>query len=121
VATDYSQTSWTFSTVYTSNDGYHPVSGNRRFGVHQDGQEIKFFSRGVDRTSIALYSIANTGGYGFNQADSVWESFQDNVRNFLGDSAEIKSPVTWRPRYSDIQDILNGDMDISELDQCSEI
>jgi len=107
--------------VYTSNDGYHPVSGNRRFGVHQDGQEIKFFSRGVDRTSIALYSIANTGGYGFNQADSVWESFQDNVRNFLGDSAEIKAPVTWRPRCSDIQDILNGDMDISELDQCSEI
>jgi len=55
------------------------------------------------------------------KADSVWESFQDNVRNFLGDSAEIKAPVTWRPRCSDIQDILNGDMDISELDQCSEI
>jgi len=121
VTTDYSQTSWTFSTVWTSDDGYHPVSGNRRFGYHQDGQEIKFFSRGVDRTSIPLYSIANTVGGGFNKADSVWESFQDNVRNFLGDSAEIKAPVTWRPRYSDIQDILNGDMDISELDQCSGI
>jgi len=24
---------WVFGTVYTPNDGYHPVSGNRQFGV----------------------------------------------------------------------------------------
>ncbi|MFO8232412.1 MAG: hypothetical protein R6U20_07080, partial [Longimonas sp.] len=36
VATDYSSSHWIFSTVYTDEDGTHPVSGNRQFGFTEN-------------------------------------------------------------------------------------
>ncbi|MBK7636218.1 MAG: hypothetical protein IPJ13_19560 [Saprospiraceae bacterium] len=58
IATQYQPgTFWTFSTLNApgwfqggSQDGYHPVSGNRRFGLipNQDGS-YTFYTSGVDR------------------------------------------------------------------------
>src|SRR5262249_6332040 len=46
---------WIFSTVWTPDDEWHPVSGNREFGYVEDADGgYTFYTRGADRLSGVL-------------------------------------------------------------------
>jgi hypothetical protein len=69
---------WRFSTVWTTGDFGHPVSGNREFGylANADGS-FTFYTRGADRTTAALDAIAAAAVFG--GADALWSSFQQKL------------------------------------------
>lgn len=107
---------WIFSTVWTPRDGYHPVSGNREFGVsdNNDGT-VTFYTRGVDRISGLFFrgvdTVAGVAGAGvFDGGDAVWRSFQDHIHSdFPGNRSEVHAPVIHRPDYAKVKSILNGE------------
>ncbi len=66
---------WIFSTVKSPLDGKHPVSGNRRFGIHKNPDGSYYlYTKGIDRitrslenwlqqnTNIPFSSAENCGG-----------------------------------------------------------
>jgi hypothetical protein len=118
-------TPWAFSFSEDDYDGPHPVSGNREFGYNQnlDGS-YTFFTRGVDRfTSGVLEEVANSlsSENQFEGADNLWETIQQNLVNHVnnpdnGGVASVINPVTWRPDWEDVKDVLNGVKPITELD-----
>lgn len=55
VVTCATDTDFVFSTVNTINGGYHPVSGNRGFGIKDNGNGTwTFYSKGADRETRVL-------------------------------------------------------------------
>ena len=122
VASGDDQASWIFTTLYTSEDGYHPVSGNRRFGFSDNGDgTYTFYTRGTDRLSTDYYDWGNwlMGGFAFNSADDLWQSFQDQIAGDFGAAATVHAPVTYRPDYEQVADVLNGTADVSALEGCN--
>jgi len=74
---------WTFSTISTpfSDNGDHPVSGHRQFGLvlNPDTGKWEFFIRGLDRvTSNILPSVVLDGG------NTLWECLTNNLAKDLG-------------------------------------
>ena len=102
--------------------GNHPVSGTRQFGyeVNSNGS-FNFFVRGVDRfdSNIAEnMAWAFQGFDSFDGADDLWESFQNKTRNFVnsnGGNSSIISPTKNRPDWDRVQQVLNGELPISDL------
>jgi hypothetical protein len=73
---------WRFSTIWTSGDFGHPVSGNREFGyvTNADGS-FTFYTRGADRTTALLDLTAANAVY--SGADTLWQSFQTKVAAYV--------------------------------------
>lgn len=120
VATSYSSNNWTFSTAWTPEDLYHPVSGNRMFGAVDNGNgTATFYTRGVDRISTRLnvaidflaLDIYASGG-------EIWENFQQNLKNAFGSSARIQAPVVYRPKYAEIRAVLSSGARVSSINGC---
>lgn len=121
IVSEHSPSRWTFSTVYTTFDGAHPVSGNRRFGFVQQGSHVTFFTRGIDRMTGLLDRVANTGGFAFDQADALWQSFQQQIVRAVessGGSATALDPITYRPDWNEVEDVITGAAPISSIDGC---
>ncbi len=76
---------WIFSTVYTHDNGYHPVSGNREFGVHVGANGgVTIYTKGVDRVSGVLDHGANSFFDSVVEGqEALWRSFQTKVANFV--------------------------------------
>lgn len=111
-----STNSWIFTTLYTSEDDWHPVSGNRKFGFtkNNDGT-VTFFTRGVDRLSNDWYKWGQKiTGVPFGETDNLWSSFQDLIAADFN-SATIHEPVTWRPNWAKVSAILQGNQSVSTL------
>ena len=72
-----SATDWIFSTVATANDGLHPVSGNRGFGVvrNADGS-LTIFTKAADRATNAFFGASGV----FQEGHAVWLRFIGNLR-----------------------------------------
>lgn len=72
-----STTDWIFTTVATANDGLHPVSGNRGFGVvrNADGS-LTIFTKAADRATNAFFGASGV----FQEGHAVWLRFIDNLR-----------------------------------------
>lgn len=117
VVSESSSSSWVFTTVYTPFDGSHPVSGNREFGFRRNGDQVTFYTRGVDRMTTPLDRIANTDGYAFSQADALWSSFQDKIKSEIGGDAALSSMVA-RPNWDNVGAVLSGEMDVSSIEGC---
>ena len=124
VATDYSSSHWIFSTVYTAEDGTHPVSGNRQFGFNQhDDGSVTFYTQATDRISSNRWRAGNLVDYIplvdgiFEGGGNVWENLQENIGDDL-DFAVVADPVTFRPDYDQVQAVLDGEADISTLKEC---
>jgi hypothetical protein len=110
---------WVFGTVYTPNDGYHPVSGNRQFGVRtNDNGTATFYTRGVDRISTDAMRAGNFvadlfGPSGFEQADALWTSlFEEGIAEDLGlpgPSGVAFDSTLYRTDYDAVQDLVDGD------------
>jgi len=96
---------WLFSTLWTPDDGGHPVSGNRQFGfVPASAGEFIFYTRGADRTTSQLdNALAATV---FGAAHRLWLSFQRRLAAFVnsnGGSAGIEVPVSNRYDWPTVQ------------------
>lgn len=79
---------WTFSTVWTPDDGNHPVSGNRRFGYEiRHAGEFVFYTRGADRTTTLADSQLSTTVFG--AAEHLWRSFQARLAAFVNANGGI--------------------------------
>lgn len=105
--------------------GNHPVSGTRQFGFEtvpsRSGPSYNFFVRGVDRfDSNIIQNFANVRFLGepFTGADDLWESFQNNLDQFVnannGTSFTIE-PIKNRPDWGKVMDVLEGKEPISSL------
>jgi hypothetical protein len=107
-----------------SQDGYHPVSGNRQFGfiLHPNGN-MELYTKGADRyfTPPPTPGQASPNmlfGYlieklAFSGADNLWESFQQGISSFVNDpnfggSGVINTPIKKRPKVKDeLKNLLN--------------
>jgi hypothetical protein len=85
VAAEIASDHWIFSTLWTPDDGGHPVSGNRRFGFEpRSAGEFVFYTRGADRTTTVVDSrLAATV---FGAAHHLWKSFQLRVAAFVNNN-----------------------------------
>jgi len=88
-ATCATDTDFVFSTVETQEDGKHPVSGNRGFGLraNQDGTWT-FYSMGADRESDFLPNKLNfskhmDGKDTFQEGVAFWHSFYGQMTKVL--------------------------------------
>jgi hypothetical protein len=114
---------WIFSTLtaplwpYTQ-DGTHPVSGNRQFGIKPlSNGNYEFFTKGVDRFFVPVDfndPFSNSGRklvayimekIAFSGADDLWTSVQDEVISFVnqkGGSASKGATLKKRPKFLDV-------------------
>ena len=87
---------WRFSTVWTTQDLGHPVSGNREFGyvVNPNGSWT-FYTRGADRTTSALDAASASAVY--SGADALWQSFQQKLVTYVNSNggAAAAGPRHW--------------------------
>jgi len=112
---------WVFATAQTPVDDDHPVSGNREFGFTRNGNQITFYTRGVDRISSVYHRIGSfaswaTGqGTGFQQADDLWSSLMQGIRADLKqanggqDVATVPEETTYRPDWNDVAKLYDDD------------
>jgi hypothetical protein len=84
-----SPTDFVFSTVRTDRDGWHPVAGNRAFGVRDNGNgSLTIWTKAADR-------VVDAGLFGalpealreeiFNQGHAVWLRLLDNLQRRFAD------------------------------------
>ena len=109
---------WTFSTLNApgwlegeSWDGFHPVSGNRRFGLVQNSDgTFTFYTSGVDRLTGWWHKIFVGEGFAFSEADDLWKCFLDNIKNFvLINSGSISNDydcTTVRPKWLELRNAI---------------
>lgn len=120
MCTDFNEgQNWTFSTLNApgwlegdSYDGFHPVSGNRQFGIIENGDgTYTFYTSGVDRLTgwWHVLSSADTN-VPFDIAEELWKCFLDQIREFvegLGGEVLINYDCTnVRPDLGSLQDII---------------
>ncbi len=86
---------WRFSTIFTQRDAYHPVSGNREFGIKQEGISWVIYTRGVDRPSTWVYELGSL--YLFDGGHQLWLSFQNKLAQFVNANFGL---ATVRPEFS---------------------
>lgn len=89
---------WVFTTAHSQSAGYHPVTGNRMWGIQPDGNEWVLFTRGADRATQLLDWVENVIGSVWAGADALWRSFQARVRDFI--NANYGSAVVVKPESS---------------------
>ena len=120
---------WMFTTIKTpfgfltqGLDGPHPVSGNRKFGLtrNQNGS-YTFYTRGVDRVTDGLDIALIVEKFKFSKADNLWQSLQQGIKNYIqnnsyGNVITVNTPVTWRPKYDEIKDVLIKNKPLSTLE-----
>jgi len=99
-------------------DDDHPVSGNREFGFTQNGSQITFYTRGVDRISTNTMRAGNAvadllGPGGFEQADALWTSlFDEGIAEdlgVLGPSGVAFDSTLYRADYDAIENLMDDD------------
>src|SRR5690606_5140547 len=119
---------WMFTTIKTpfgfltqGLDGPHPVSGHRKFGLtkNQNGS-YTFYTRGVDRITGGLGAAIMGQDYMFQQADNLWQSLQQGIKNYIqtnsyGNIITVNTPIKWRPNYDKIKDVLIKNKPLSTL------
>jgi hypothetical protein len=132
ICSQYNNTSWTFTTIEVpwgpseGQDGIHPVSGNREFGIVQNPNgSYTFFTRAADRMTDGFEStIAENGtifANPFANPDSLWNSLKSKVHTFVqnnnGSSITPSSNDNkiWSPNWSKVRQYLRGEVSISEL------
>jgi hypothetical protein len=113
---------WTFSTLNApgwfegdSWDGFHPVSGNRRFGIitNPDGS-YTFYTSGVDRLTGWWHALADATPFidAFGDADALWACVLEIIEDFVNDNGGVASSnfdcTTIRPSWSELRNALQG-------------
>jgi hypothetical protein len=78
---------FTYSTVTSPEDGEHPVSGNRTFGIQTDPVNggYTFYISGVDRATNGLFNLG-ADVFGWSSASSLWQNVMANVQSYVTDN-----------------------------------
>lgn len=105
---------WTFTTVFTkiNNAGEHPVSGNRQFGIFNNGAGYTFYTRAADRQTTNYFLFNGLSQkLTFNGADDLWECTFEQIKEYIESlggtcDGEIEQDA-WRPNYNDIKSKLS--------------
>lgn len=119
---------FTVTTMVTPKDEYHPVQGNRRWGIYtnSEGGGFTFYTMGVDRLTNGAMAMGNavmtffTGQSGFEQADVLWRSLQTKMIDFInqngGNARQYdNSEIVVRTKFNEINSYLNGTMTFEQL------
>ncbi len=120
VVDDDTNDHWTVSTIKSTLDGMHPVTGNRRWGydTNTDGS-YTFYVTGADRITNPFGQLAQTiFNAPFGGADDLWKSYQRNVASFVNHNSGVATtlpPKTFRPDYSAIKQYLDGTITLTQL------
>lgn len=72
----------------------------------------------ISNTIENFLNTVTLGRNPFFGADSLWESFQDKINGFTntnGGVSKILKPITNRPDWGEVKDVLNGKKPISDL------
>ncbi len=114
---------WTFSTLNApgwleggSWDGFHPVSGNRRFGLIQNADgSYTFYTSGVDRLTGWWHRIIPGEGIALDKADELWKCFLDNIKTFVTNNGGTVSNdydcTTVRPKWQELRNAIKQGCD----------
>jgi Skp family chaperone for outer membrane proteins len=56
-----------------------------------------------------------------NKTDNLWQSLQQGIKNYIqnnsyGNVITVNTPVTWRPKYDEIKDVLIKNKPLSTLE-----
>ncbi len=134
ICSQFQDCCWLFSTVTApflpaSEDGFHPVSGNRQFGYisNPDGS-MEIYTRGADRFFYPPvgdpYRVDKLLAYllekpAFAGADALWDSFQEGVVNYAennGGNATKGIPIKNRPKAKDeLKNLLKQNFPITNV------
>jgi subtilisin family serine protease len=101
---------WIFTTAHGGPAGYHPVTGNRMWGIRSDGNEWVLFTRGADRATQLVDYVGNVAGSIWSGADVLWRSFQTKVKDFICVNhglAVVIDPVSKRWAWKSVQSSLS--------------
>jgi len=83
-----SPTNFVLSTVRTNRDGWHPVAGNRAFGVRDNGSTLTIWTKAADRiVSGGFFARLPESGREaiFRQGHEVWLRLIDNLAKQYAD------------------------------------
>lgn len=124
ILTEKTSEYWTFSTIKEPYAGAHPVSGNRRFGyvANSDGS-YTYYAQGIDRVQARVDEVVGYVMNGFQsapkqftKADQLWTSFTTKIGQYVANhngQSVSQQPVTKRPDWHDVADVLDGKKPIS--------
>jgi hypothetical protein len=133
VCSETNNNHWIFTTIevpygpFQSQDGIHPVSGNREFGLTQNPNgTYTFYTRGVDRMTDKIESIIGQNGNillgsPFDNPDLLWNSLKTKIFNFVQNNNGSAQPLSsspnaiWRPDWYKVRQVLRGEIPISDL------
>ncbi|MDX6392225.1 MAG: hypothetical protein QOJ73_3288 [Streptosporangiaceae bacterium] len=97
---------WVFTTAHGGPARYHPVTGNRMWGIRPDGDGWILFVQGADRTTQAIDRGFNVVNSVWRGADELWQSFQAKTCSFINThqgSAIVVPPQSRRWPWADIE------------------
>ncbi len=116
VTSSFANCCWVFSTIKAPSelDGYHPVSGNRQFGWHDQNMDgvITFYTKGVDRVSNWYHYLLED--YGYSGGEALWESMEIELFQFINSNggSAVRFPMSQkrshRPRFEEIRSKLKS-------------
>jgi hypothetical protein len=111
IVTKQEDLKWVFTTIYIFNDGRHPVSGNREFGLLKNNNgSYTFYTAGVDRTTgLDDSEINHWMNSIFSGADKLWNSLQSEMEKYIdehGGEATENPDVIVRPNWNNAKSIL---------------
>ncbi len=109
---------WVFSTIWTSqfgnsNNGSHPVSGNRQFGLKLlENGKYEFYIKAADRARInpvvsglAWLTLNDATDVFFAITDATWNNLTSNISSIVNDNSGVaiqNPPITVRPDWVDV-------------------
>lgn len=114
---------WIFTTAHGVPQGYHPVTGNRMWGIREDGDSWILFTRGADRATQFVDWAANIVDLVWHGAEALWLGFQARVKEFVNanyGSAVIIQPESRRWPWAQIQSQLSASLGEELLSQQDE-
>ena len=124
---------WVFSTVFAnqignSNNGSHPVSGNRQFGIKQLANgSYEFYIRAADRarinwvvSSMSWLTGNNSTEIFYEITDQAWNNLMSSVLSLINDPnnggiATLNPSTILRPDWNKVKDILKTDQPLESI------
>lgn len=118
VCSDFQSCCWVFSTLKYPGlfgIGPHPVSGNRQFGIAENGGNKYFYIKGVDKSKNWLSYI-----FGYSGGDGLWNTTVDGFKDFITDEiqdgeATVNPPDLQRPNWNSIKSQLLSTSSINQI------
>ncbi|HTE09472.1 MAG TPA: RHS repeat-associated core domain-containing protein, partial [Chitinophagaceae bacterium] len=102
---------WTFSTITSNGDGYHPISGTRQFGVStiqgNNGISYLFYIRATDRARGGMEAMLQKTV--FESAEATWKTVCASVAGYVneygGTAQNPSEPISKRIPWNEVKEL----------------